>query len=254
MNDFYKSVELRRPEGFDFHWQAFLQNPLWYVVVVTCLAGVTVYLRFWWQLTVAVALLWGMWLVWHTFSNKDEPLVTDDEVQLQNWLNQALDDRAKIKQALNHANNNLHPLYEPALLPQLDSWVEVIAALVQRLALLRRDELINREIAIVPQLIKALELQLMETPDETIRAQLEQALTHRRRQLAGLKQLQTAIKQAEIQIENTLSLLSTLYTQILTGQSITQVTASHRFLTDVEEEVNRLEDRLEALCQVKGWS
>jgi hypothetical protein len=121
------------------------------------------------------------------------------------------------------------------------------------LALLRRDTLIFQEVATVPQIIAALETQLRQTSEATTQVQLEQALTYRRKQLAGLKHLQTTMTQAEMQIESTLSLLSTVYTQILTGQSVIRVAASHRFLADIDEEVNRLQDRLEALCEVKGW-
>lgn len=251
MDDLYKIAEWKRYDYFTTRWRDFFQNPLWYVLVVTCLVGLTGYLRFWWGVTGVVALLWGLWLMWHMFGSKGQSPVVD-ETQLQSWLNQARDYQVKIKQALDYAKSSRHLLYDPALPPQLDTWIEVIEALTQRLALLRRDELVIQEITAVPRLIDTLETQLAQTSDATIRAQLEQALTHRRRQQAGLQQLQTAMQQAEIRIENTLSLLSTIYIQLLMGQSVTHTAASHHFLADVEEEVNRLQDRLEALCEVKS--
>lgn len=251
MDDLYKIAELKQYEYFTPRWRDFFQNPLWYVLVVTCLVGLTGYLRFWWGVTGVVALLWGLWLMWHMFGNKGQSPVVD-ETQLQGWLNQARDYQVKIKQALDYAKSSRHLFYDPSLPPQLDTWIEVIEALTQRLALLQRDELVIQEITAVPRLIDTLETQLAQTSDATIRAQLEQALTHRRRQQAGLQQLQTAMQQAEIRIENTLSLLSTIYIQLLMGQSVTHTAVSHHFLADVEEEVNRLQDRLEALCEVKS--
>jgi hypothetical protein len=251
MNDLSRTVMSSWREHFDARQCELLQNPLWYVTVVTCLAGFTIYLRLWWWLTAAVALIWGLWLVWQIFSSKSQNPV-DDEAQLQGWLMQALDYRTKIKQALKRAEYHNNLLCEPSLIPQLDAWIDVIQALTQRLALLRHDDLVIQEIATVPTIIEALESQLLQTSDATIRAELEQALTHRRKQMAGLEHLQSTVKQAEIQIESTLSLLSTVYAQILTGQSVVRVATSHRFLTGIDEEVNRLQDRLEALCEVKG--
>ena len=252
MNNFYSLVNLRQLETVSLRWSELLQNPIWYVTVVTCLAGFTIYLRFWWWLTGAIALLWGLWLVWQFFSSKNQSPV-DNETQLQNWLNRALDYRAKINQALKHTEPKNNPRAEQSLMVQIDGWINVVQELVQRLTLLRQDNLIYHELSTVPQIIEALELQLGQTSDATLRAQLQWVLTHRRTQLTRLQHLQTTIKQTEIQIESTLSLLSTIYAQILTGQTVIRVAASHRFLTDIDEEVNRLQDHLEALCEVKRW-
>lgn len=254
MNNRYKTVAVRRSARFDAAgYVEFLQNPLWYVTVVTCLAGFTIYLKFWWWLTAGVALSWGLWLVWQNFGNRGHQHLFDDEdAQLQSWLVQAITYQTKIKQALKHTESH-NLLYGSSLTSQLDAWIEVIQALAERLTRLRHDDLIFREVAAVPRIIEALELQLAQTPEANISAQLEQILVQRRKQLAELNHFQNTIKQTEIQIENTLSLLSTVYTQILTGQSVTHLAASHRFLAEVDDEVNRLQDRLDALCEVKGW-
>ena len=124
------------PEYFGWRWSDVFQNPFWYVIVVICLAGSTVYLRLWWWLTGTVALLWGVWLVWHFFSSRDQSFV-ENETHLQNWLTQALNYRTKINRALKQAANKNNPLGEQSLMVQIDDWVDVIQALAQRLALLR---------------------------------------------------------------------------------------------------------------------
>ena len=56
---------------------------------------------------------------------------------------------------------------------------------------------------------------------------------------------------AEIQMESTLSAMGTIYSQILTTQSTSQV-ADYTHLTDeAEEETRRLQDHLDALTEVK---
>ena len=235
----------------DRRWRGFLYSPLWYVIAVSGLAGLTVYFHLWWGLTGGVALVWGLWLVWQSF--KQGEARSDDEEQLQTWLNRARYYQAQINQALKLSSSK-SALYEQSLAEQVNTWVEVIEDLAQRLAVLRQDDLIRRELAAAPQAIASLETQLAGATDEVLRAHLEQALTHRRTQLAWLKGLQDTMSQTEIQIENTLALLSTIYSQILTGQSVKQVVAGGRMLTGLDEEVHRLQDRLEALREVKGYS
>jgi hypothetical protein len=234
----------------DLRWLGFLSNPLWYVVAIAGLAGLTYYLAVWWWLTGTVALIWGAWLVWHAFGASSSHV--DGEGQLQAWLDQALRYKTQINQALKLTSNRDAALYGPSLVAQVDVWTAVIQDLVERLAFLRHDDLIRQELESVPQAIAVLEAQLAGTADGALCAQLEQVLANRRNQLASLRQLQSTMQQAEIQIENTFSLLSSIYSQILTGQSISHGADCGRSLTDLEEEVRRLQDRLEALREVKG--
>jgi hypothetical protein len=250
MSSLRRAIRSRTRGDSDLRWLGFLSNPLWYVAVIAGLAGLTYYLNVWWWLTGAAALVWGGWLVWRAFGASSSHV--GDEEQLQAWLDQALLYKTQINQALKLASNRNTALYGPSLAAQVDVWTAVIQDLVERLAILRHDDLIRRELATVPQAIEALETQLACAADGALRAQLEQALANRRNQLASLRQLQSTMQQAEIQIENTFSLLSAVYSQILTGQSISQGADCGRFLTDLDEEVRRLQDRLEALREVKG--
>jgi hypothetical protein len=250
MSSLRRIVRSKAGRGFDLRWLGFLSNPLWYVAAIAGLAGLTYCLNAWWWLTGAVALAWGGWLVWHVFSAKGSHV--DGEEQLQAWLDQALRYKTQINQALKLTSDRNTALYRPSLVAQVDAWTAVIQDLVERLAVLRHDELIRHELATVPQAIAALETQLAGAADGALRAQLEQALANRRNQLASLKQLQSTLQQAELQIENTFSLLSSIYSQILTGQSIRHGADCGRFLTDLDEEVRRLQDHLEALREVKG--
>jgi hypothetical protein len=107
-------------------------------------------------------------------------------------------------------------------------------------------------VAAVPRAIETLEAQLAHEVNPAIRVQLERTLVNRKNQLASLGLLQNNIKRAEIQLESTLSLLGTIYSQILIGQSTNHVADYGRLSVDVDEEVRRLQDQLEALWEVKG--
>jgi hypothetical protein len=237
-------------ENFDPRWRQFLQNPAWYVATIIILAGLVFYIRLVWWLAGAVALVWGIWLVWQMFG--EDTAEVSHEGQLNVYLDQAQLYQAQLNQVLKDASNKSNPVQQQRLAIQINIWVEAIQDLVQRIAGLRQDTLICQDMAVVPQAIENLEAQLADETDAATRAQLERTLKNRRNQFTSLALLQRTIKQAEIQIENTLSLLGTIYSQILTGQSTNHVADYSRLSTDVDEEVGRLQDQLEALREVKG--
>lgn len=111
--------------------------------------------------------------------------------------------------------------------------------------------MIRQDLEAVPQAIADLQTRLTNETDPTLRTQLERTLSNRQNQLASLERLQNTMKRAEIQIESTLSALGTIYSQVLTGQSTDHVADYSRLAADVDEEVRLLQDRLEALEEVK---
>ena len=52
-------------------------------------------------------------------------------------------------------------------------------------------------------------------------------------------------------MESTLSMLGTIYSQILAGQSTRQAADYRRLLNEIDEEVQMLQDHLHALEEVK---
>ncbi|NJN95838.1 MAG: Pr2TM family membrane protein [Anaerolineales bacterium] len=137
------------------------------------------------------------------------------------------------------------------LAAQVHEWVEAIEDLVQRIEGFQQNNLIRQDLETVPQAIAKLETQLKQETDTDVRNQLERTLTNRRNQLASLERLQNTMKRAEIQIESTLSALGTIYSQLLTGESTDHVADYSRLSSEVDEEVRLLQDRLEALEEVK---
>jgi hypothetical protein len=241
MNDLLENLNPRRHQ--------FLQNPVWYVTTIIILTGVTYYIRLWW-LAWVVALAWGGWLVWQLFG--EDKAAANNEEQLKIYLDQAQVYKAQINQVLKATSNKNDAARQQQLTVQINVWVEAIQDLGQRIDSLRQDHLIGQDMAVVPKAIENLATQLADEADAVTRLQLERALINRQHQLASLESLQSTIKQAEIQIENTLSLLGTIYSQVLTSQSTNHLADYGRLSAEVDEEVNRLQDQLEALQEVKG--
>jgi len=111
--------------------------------------------------------------------------------------------------------------------------------------------MIRKDLKQVPKSIASLEARISRESEPMMIAQLERTLEHRRQQLATLEKLQLNIQMAEVKIESTLSMLGTIYSQILTGQSTRQMADYRRLLDEVDEEVYTLQDHLEALEEVK---
>lgn len=227
-----------------------LQNPLWYVLSVAGLAGLTFFLGFLWWLTLLVALSWGLWLLWLFFNpgeagpNHEEPLAV--------YLAQAQLYRSKINQLLRAAPPESGYDHRRQLAAQVERWIAAIETLVERIAGLHRHTLLEDDLVAVPQAIATLAAQLALQPDPVLRRQLHQTLVNRQKQLVALELWQSTVAQAEIQLENTISLLGTIYSQLLTGQSTHHVADYGHIMAEVDEEMHCLQDRLEALREVKS--
>lgn len=134
---------------------------------------------------------------------------------------------------------------------QVDEWVKAIEDLTRRIDNFQQDSLIRQDLESVPQAISDLTARLEQETDPTIHSQLERTLANRKNQHAALQRLENIIKHAELQLEGTLSALGTTYSQVLTGQSTDHVADYSRLSSEVDEEVRALQDRLEALEEVK---
>lgn len=226
-------------------WHKLLRNLGWYLLAVVIAVMLVRFDRFPIWLPWLVAGAGGIWLLWLQLRSSGPE--ADDRKRADIYLDQAFSYKRQIEQALKVSPST----YSQQLEHQLDSWTEAIQDLVQRIDSLRRDELIRRDLKAVPEAIANLESRLSHEVDVSTQAQLERTLANRRKQLAALKQLQNTVNRAEIQIESTLSLLGTIYSQILIGQSTSHVADYSRLATDVDEEVRLLQDQLEALREVK---
>ncbi len=241
-------------ENLDPKWHKFLKNLAWYIATLAVLIVLLSIFRAFPMIVILwlVGMIWGGVLAYQ-FSQLlfgGEELVIS-EAQLQAYMDQATAYKTQIDNAIKAASDKSDRSHLNRLADQIETWTEAIAELVQRLNSLRQDNIIRRDVTAVPKAIADLETRLANEADAAIIAQLERTLDNRKKQQASLKELQNMIKRAEIQIENTLSMLGTIYSQILTGQSTNHVADYDRLSTDVDEEVRLLQDHLEALREVK---
>jgi len=198
-----------------------------------------------------VGLVWGGWLAYQLSQllfNRNAAAIS--QARSAEALSQAQDYQEKILKAIDEAPER-NSVRSVELAAQINRLAKAITELTGRVNDLRGDETIRRDRQAVPDAIASLQQRLGAEDDPTIKQQLRRTLVNRQKQLESLETLENMIKRAEIQIESTLSQMGTIYSQVLTGQSANDVADYHRITADVDEEVRLLEDRLDALREVK---
>lgn len=235
-------------------WQKWLKNVGWFLATLVVLALLMRFLRS----PIVLAAIWAVGLVWGTvlayqisqllFGPRE---IAVSESKLQDYLAQTHAYQRKIDQTIEDTTSPARRVTLDSLAQRIAQWTEAIEKLVQRLNHLRQDEVIRHDLRTVPKAITDLQKRLAKESDPDLRQQLERTLANRRKQQAALDELQSVMRRAEAEIESTLSMLGTIYSQVLTGQSTNDVADYSHLSTDVDEEVRRLEDQLEALREVK---
>ncbi len=134
---------------------------------------------------------------------------------------------------------------------QFETWVKSVTQMADRIRAYKQNAVIQQDLASVPASIQRLEGQLAAEKDERLRAQFVAALESRRNQLGALEKLGGTMRQAELQLENTVAALGTIYSQALAGQSTNHVAGYADLAGDMNDRVKVLQDQIEALEEVK---
>ena len=134
--------------------------------------------------------------------------------------------------------------------------MENIYNLAQRLD--RHDqerELLHRDYKHASQRIKELDKKLGREKDEAVANQIELTLGSLRRQVETIESLENTMKRAELQMDNTLSALGTIYSQamLVDAKDIDRGRAQ-RLQQEIAEEVTDLSDILSAMDEVYAAS
>jgi len=232
-------------------WSSFIQNLVIYLIALFISMFAFTIFRFPWML----ALMWGIGLIGIVFlAVQAARLMAGGEkervqarARLETYREQAWAYKKQIDQTIKGGS----AAHQQRLQKEVDSWIEAIEDLIERVSGLRQDSLIQRDMQRVPQAIEELEDRLATESQADFREQLERTLDNRQKQWAALEDLQNSIRRAEIQIESTVSMLGTIYSQLLTSQSTSDVADYSHLSAEVDEEVHRLQDHLEALREVK---
>ncbi|MFQ5401389.1 MAG: hypothetical protein ACE5E7_17545 [Anaerolineae bacterium] len=172
--------------------------------------------------------------------------------KLQQQFNQALDYRSRIEKSIRERRNTLlkDELTETA--SQIDEWLENIYDLAQRIDRYRQEKrILMRDRARAEKRLQELQQKLAAETDEKVKQQIQRTIDGTQRQLHTLETLNSTIERAELQLENSLINLGTIYSQtmLIDAKDIDSGRA-RRLRQDITDEVTELSDVLLAMDDV----
>ena len=134
---------------------------------------------------------------------------------------------------------------------QIESWVGQIYTLARRIESYRADPLIRDDLMNVRQSVAELKARMAHEQNEGLRKDMADTIAHRQAQAASLEELNTTMDRAELQIENTLTALGTVYSQvILVDNRDVNSARAQRLSDDVNQQVNGLSDLMSSMDDV----
>jgi len=136
---------------------------------------------------------------------------------------------------------------------QVEDWVRNIFTLASRLDAYHNDSIIKSDLATVPDSIKKLKYRLNNETDDGIRQELSGTIQRRQDQYNSLLKLDTTMERAELQLENTLTALGTVYSQmLLVDARDVDSSKTQRLRDNILDQVHSLQDVLTSMDEVYG--
>ncbi len=168
-------------------------------------------------------------------------------------LRRALEYRRLIAEAARRHSGAMRVSLE-ATASEINDWVALIYTLARRLDEFEENSVLARDRRLVPHDLTNLRRRLRTEQSPAVRAELEEAIQAKELQLANLRALEERVKRAEIQLDQTLSALGTVYAQVQVIDSRGADRArTERLQEDIHEEVSSLADLIAAIDEVQNY-
>lgn len=134
---------------------------------------------------------------------------------------------------------------------QLNDWIENIYQLALRVDAYRRDSLLKQEQEAVPKKIEALTAQRKRERSADFQQELDRAIETNQKQQEAMSALEARMKQAELQLSQSLSALATIDSQVqLIEVQDADSGKSERIQANIREQVNQLNDLMLSINEV----
>ena len=133
----------------------------------------------------------------------------------------------------------------------LEDWIARVHHLTTGLDAYRYDPIINRDMEAVPKELEKFKHLLALQPDNPVQEELEKTIAAKQAQWDTLQKLRDTMTKAQLQLENTLSAMGTVYMQVvLLGSKEAESPRAQRLQEDMVEQVRALEDISLAMDEV----
>ncbi len=138
---------------------------------------------------------------------------------------------------------------------QITDWLSNIYQLALRLDAFRADDLLAREKATLPKEIEQLTAQQKAEGNAVVKQQLDAVIAGKGKHWQTLRELDTRMQQAALQMNQSLTALATIYSQVqlIDAQSVDSGRAE-RLQADIREQVARLNDLVSSINEVYDYN
>lgn len=180
----------------------------------------------------------------------DSKTIADRKLRLQ--FEEALDYRTRIENAIQEQPDGLLKDELFNTFGQIDDWLEHIYNLTQKLSRYRqRQQKISQDKARAQQRIEDLQTEFIGEDDPAVKKQMMATVQSLKRQLDTLAGVENAMQRAQLQIDNSLAHLGTIYSQtlLMNAREIDSGRAN-RLRQEIAEEVTELGEVLLAMDEV----
>lgn len=137
----------------------------------------------------------------------------------------------------------------------VNDWIAHMYNLAEYIDAFEGNELVKRDRREVPRNLEKTRRQLDRETSPDVRKELERQIAQLEQQMVHLDSSTNSVRRAEIQLENTLSSLGTIYAQMahLRTKAVDSASAQ-RLRLEIQDEVASLQDTLEAMDEVHAQS
>jgi hypothetical protein len=166
-------------------------------------------------------------------------------------VEQALEYRKRIEGTLSAQPGGVLRDHLNQIALDIDQWIANIYALAVRLDVYQHDDIVKQDLVGVPRALQDLQARLKREDDAGVRAQIEETIRGREAQLATLQALENTMERVNYQLEQTLTALGTVYSQLLlVGAKDIDSGKAQRLRQDIAEQVSSLQDLSVSLDEV----
>ncbi len=170
---------------------------------------------------------------------------------MRDKLIKAFEYRSQIAAAIARARTGVLRDHLEQTASEIDDWIGGLWEVARRVDTFETDRTIQQDLQSVPVTVRNLEARLRTDPNADVRQQLEGTLASRRAQLESLQALQQANERGKLQIDQTLSSMGTVYSQLLLMDAKDIDSGKYqRLQDDIAEEVKGLREIAEAMDEV----
>jgi hypothetical protein len=185
--------------------------------------------------------------------NQEPPVQVDTTPGYEELRRRAAEYRQRIEELIREKHR---AAYADQLMPiteKLVNWEQQINRLVSRLSAFDADMVIQRDLREVPARISELEAQLGVEQDPQVRQQMQETLDGYRTHRGQLDTLVSLMRRTRLQLDQTLSAMGTIYSQVQVLQAMDiESDRARQIASDIDEQVDSLGDLLSAMAEVYG--